>query len=175
MNPSSQSASMRAETARYTQQARTELRPARNFEAASSERRSFEPSPPPDPKTRPRQSSTALHSRVLKMLALVAIWFALAIWSLAGDPRIDYLRAIVIGFICAVLGLAVILGFTARKMGQAGADANGEPDFDQWAAGEFEILQGRVEGAEAAKEVLLPFVGMALAFTAFAVLSYLAG
>jgi len=47
----------------------------------------------------PRPVTSGLHPRVYTLLIVLAAWFALAVWSFAGDGVVDYLLFIVSGFV----------------------------------------------------------------------------
>ena len=47
----------------------------------------------------PRPVTSGLHPRAYTLLIVLATWFALAVWSFAGDGVVDYLLFIVSGFV----------------------------------------------------------------------------
>ena len=49
------------------------------------------------------------------------------------------------------------------------ADGKNRGSFREWAAGEFDTWQDRVQGANAAVEILLPIAALAIGMTAFAI------
>jgi hypothetical protein len=117
--------------------------------------------------------TSALHSRVYLLLAGFALWFVLAIWGFAGGGLSNYLLAIVSGFIFVVVALQLILSRVGRKKSAAPDDDN-QPSLRDWAAGDFDTWQGRLSGAQAALQILLPFAVAALGMTAFSIVFLIA-
>jgi hypothetical protein len=117
-------------------------------------------------------SSDRLHSVVWKAMAGLALWLVLAVWSFAGNGYTDYLLVVVSGF----LFVAVALPYVLSRVGRKGQDRAAAPEesFYDWAAGEFDTWQGRLKGANAAVEILLPLAALALGMTAFGLVYLLA-
>jgi hypothetical protein len=112
-----------------------------------------------------------LHSRVYLLLVGFALWFALAVWGFAGGGLSNYLLVIVSGFIFVALQL--ILSRVGRTKSAAQNDDN-QPSLRDWAAGEFDTCQGRLSGAQAALQIVLPIAVAALGMTAFGIVFLIA-
>jgi hypothetical protein len=119
-----------------------------------------------------RPVTSALHARVWMLLVGFAAWFALAVWSFAGGGLSDYLLVIVSGFIFVVVSLQLILSRVGRKHEAAEHDA--QPSLRDWASFDFETWQGRLSGAEAALQILLPIGIAAIGMTAFGIAFHIA-
>jgi hypothetical protein len=126
-----------------------------------------------------RQESTArsrLHPRVYTIMAVLALWLAVAVWLFGTDSYIDYLLAIVSGFILVVMGLAYILSRVgtrdpgAKPRRDRDADV-GRESFRDWALGEFDTWQDRVKASNAAVEILLPIAALAFGMTAIGIVN----
>ena len=120
----------------------------------------------------PQRSRTdGLHSRVYALLIGFALWFALAVWSFAGGGLANYLLFIVSGFIFVVVALLLIVSRTGRRHVAAEKDDkdDNEPSLRDWAASDFETWQGRLSGAQAALQILLPIAVAAFGMTAFGI------
>jgi hypothetical protein len=119
-----------------------------------------------------RRATSVLHPRVWMLLVLFAGWFALAVWNFAGGGLSDYLLVIVSGFIFVVVTLQLILSRVGRRREAAEHDA--KPSLRDWATFDFETRQGRLSGAEAALQILLPIAVAAIGMTAFGIVFHIA-
>jgi hypothetical protein len=119
-----------------------------------------------------RPVTSALHARVWTLLVVFAAWFALAVWNFAGGGLSDYLLVIVSGFIFVVVTLQLILSRVGRRREAAEHDA--KPSLRDWATFDFETRQGRLSGAEAALQILLPIAVAAVGMTAFGIVFHIA-
>jgi len=97
-------------------------------------------------------------------MAGLALWLVLSVWSFAGSGYTDFLLAVVSGFVFIAVAVPYVLWRVGRK--DPGRAAEGE-SFRDWAAGEFDTWQGRLRGANAAIEILLPIAAVAFGMTAF--------
>jgi hypothetical protein len=116
---------------------------------------------------------STLHPRVYTILVALAAWFALAVWSFAGRGLVDYLLVIVCGFIFVVVALQLILS----RVGRADdvAEQGDPPSLRNWATRDFETWQGKLSGAQAAVQILLPIAAAAIGMTAFGIVFIIAG
>jgi hypothetical protein len=119
-----------------------------------------------------RRATSVLHPRVWTLLVVFAAWFALAVWNFAGGGLSDYLLVIVSGFIFVVVTLQLILSRVGRRREAAEHDA--KPSLRDWATFDFETRQGRLSGAEAALQILLPIAVAAIGMTAFGIVFHIA-
>jgi len=119
-------------------------------------------------------TASAVHPRVWAILIGLAAWFALAVWSFAGGGGVtDYLLFIVSGFIFVVIALQLILA-RVRRADDAEEKATAPPPLRKWAAADFETWQGKLSGAQAAVQILLPIAAAAAGMTAFGIVFYIA-
>jgi len=126
-----------------------------------------------------RGVSQELHPRVYALAIGLAAWLVLSVWSFAaGGGTADYLLFIVSGFIFVAVGLPFILSRVQRA--DDGAMDDGAPreirplSFRDWAAKDFAIWEGRLSGAQAALQVLLPIAAVAFGMTAFGIAVHIA-
>jgi hypothetical protein len=94
-----------------------------------------------------------------------------SLWSFAGGGLSNYLLVIVSGFIFVVVALQLILSRVGRTKGAAQNDHN-QLSLRDWAAGEFDTCQGRLSGAQAALQIVLPIAVAALGMTAFGIVRW---
>ena len=120
-----------------------------------------------------RPAASAVHPRVWAILIGLAAWFALAVWSFAGGGVTDYLLFIVSGFIFVVIALQLILS-RVRRADDAAEKGGDQPPLRNWAAAYFETWQGKLSGAQAAVQILLPIAAAAAGMTAFGIVFYIA-
>jgi len=119
-----------------------------------------------------RHVSDRLHPMVSIAIVGLALWLILSVWEFARDGHTDFLLVVVSGFFVMVLALAYALWRTSQNQQAPDTSQNAEDSFGRWAAGEFDIWQGRVKGINAAVEILLPIAAVAFGMTAFGLVLY---
>ena len=120
---------------------------------------------------RRRPSTNWMHPRVHTILIAVTAWFALAVWSFAGQGIVNYLLFIVSGFIFVAVALPLILSYVGRDSRAATHDESA-PSLRDWAKCEYETSAGKLSGAEAATQILLPVAAAAVGMTAIGLIFY---
>lgn len=119
--------------------------------------------------TQPARPVTAwLHPRVYTVLIVLTAWFAVAVWIFVGAGLVDYLLAIVTGFIFVTMALMLILS----RVGHTDNPADKPPPLREWARWDFETWAGRLPGAQAATQILLPIVAAAVGMTVIGLIFY---
>ena len=120
-----------------------------------------------------RPTTSWLHPRVYGAVIDLVTWFVVWVWSFAGIGVTDYLLFIVSGFIFIAVSLPLILSRVARAQNATKDDAangNDKPaSFRDWARWDFDTGQGRLIGAEAATQILLPIAAAAFGMTALGI------
>ena len=109
-----------------------------------------------------RPVTTRAHPRIYTILAALSAWFVLAAWCFAGRGIVDYLLVIVSGFIFVAIALQLIL-FSVDRTPAAKKDA--QPSLRDWSAWDYDTWTGRLPGAQAATEILLPIAAAAVGMT----------
>ena len=112
-----------------------------------------------------------LHPRVYALLIAVILWFVLSVWSFAGGGVTDYLLFIVSGFIFIAVALPLILSRVGHSNAAAGDD--NQPSLRDWATADFDTWAGRLSGAQAAAQILLPIAAAAVGMTAFGIVLHI--
>jgi hypothetical protein len=120
-----------------------------------------------DPDDRPVSSD--LHPLVYMLIAALALWFVVSVWSFAGAGDTDYLLVVVSGFIFVAVALPFVLWRVGRRAQDPDDDAKRQPSFRDWASTEFDTWQDRLPGANASIEILLPIAAIAFGMTAFGI------
>ena len=110
--------------------------------------------------------TSRLHPRVYVMIAGLALWLALSVWTFAGAGVTDYLLVIVCGFVFIAVALPFIMSRVARSDGTAG---EATPSYHDWAHSEFDTWQGRLSGSSAVVQILLPIAAVAFGMTIFGI------
>jgi len=113
-----------------------------------------------------------LHPRVYELLVVLALWLMLSVWLFAGGGIVDYLLVIVCGFIVVAVGLPLILSRVTRI--DDGGDGDKVPSYRDWSAADFDTWQGRLSGAQAATQILLPIAAVAIGMTVFGIAFHIA-
>jgi hypothetical protein len=117
-----------------------------------------------------RTLTNRLHPRVYGILIVLAAWFALAVWNFAGGGVTDYLLFIVSGFVFVAVVLPLILSRVghndpAHDANETAKEHVKEPSLHDWAASDYDTWTGRITGAEAATQILLPIAAAAVGMT----------
>lgn len=119
--------------------------------------------------TQPARPVTALlHPRVYTVLIVLTAWFAVAVWSFVGAGLVNYLLVIVSGFIFVTMALILILS----RVGRTDNPADKPPPLREWARWDYETWAGRLPGAQAATQILLPIVAAAVGMTVIGLIFY---
>ena len=113
-----------------------------------------------------------LHPRVYALMIGFALWLVLSVWLFAGNGVADYLLAIVSGFIVIAVALPLILSRVTR-IDDATVDDKPQ-SFRDWSAADFDTWQGRLSGAQAATQILLPIAAVAIGMTVFGIALHVA-
>lgn len=115
-----------------------------------------------------RPSTSRAHPRIYTVLIALTVWFVIAIWAFAGAGVTDYLLVIVSGFFFVAVALPLILfQVGGRRSGgtETAAYSGKEPSFRDWIKLDYETWGGRLSGAEAATQILLPIAAAAVGMT----------
>jgi hypothetical protein len=118
-----------------------------------------------------RPSTSWIHPRVYTIVIALTAWFALAVWSFAGQGIVNYLLFVVSGIIFVAVALTLILSRVGQDGPAAPRDEN-VPSLREWAKWEYETWAGKVSGAEAAVQILLPIAAAAIGMTAIGIIFY---
>jgi hypothetical protein len=113
-----------------------------------------------------------LHPRVYALMIGLAFWLVLSAWLFAGGGVVDYLLVIVSGFIAIAVALPLILSRVGHI--DDAKDDDALQSFRDWSAADFDTWQGRLSGAQAATQILLPIAAVAIGMTVFGVALHLA-
>jgi hypothetical protein len=113
-----------------------------------------------------------LHPRVYALLIGLALWLVLSVWLFAGNGVVDYLLVIVSGFIVVAVALPLILSRVSRI--DDAMDDDEPQSYHDWSAADFETGQGRLSGAQAATQILLPIAAVAIGMTVFGIALHIA-
>lgn len=115
-----------------------------------------------------------LHPGVYAILAALAAWFVLAIWSFAGSGIVDYLLFIVSVFIGVTLALPFLLARVGRTINADPPRGHWLP-WRSWRKYDYDTWGGRLRGAEAATQILLPVAAAAIGMTVIGLIYVFAG
>jgi hypothetical protein len=118
-----------------------------------------------DPK---RPATGKLHRSVYLALAVLAVWLVVSAWGFAGTGYSDLALAVVSVFVFFAVAVPLTLARIWRN-GRPPGTGQDDQRFKDWASGGVDIWRGRLEGKEAASQVLLPIAAVALGMTAFAI------
>jgi hypothetical protein len=102
----------------------------------------------------------------------LGIWLAVSIWGFCGSGFTALVMAIVSLLIAVIVGLASLVALaTRRRRPQDSEPPDGS--FQRWLGDGFEAHTGRLSGAAAATQVILPLAAVSFGMTLFAVVHHL--
>ena len=126
---------------------------------------------------RPPVTSRA-HPGIYVIVIGLTIWFIAAAWSFAGAGVTNYLLFVVSGF----LGVAIVLPLILFRVARARPSLQGhsprgreQPPLREWVHWDYDTWTGRLSGASAAAQILLPIAAAAIGMTAIGIAYRLAG
>ncbi|MDI3471601.1 MAG: hypothetical protein OJF62_003664 [Pseudolabrys sp.] len=115
-----------------------------------------------------RFHSDRMHPDVYYTVIGLAAWSVAAAWAFfSGGPYTSLVLAVVTGFVVMAVGLPLILS----RVGRSG-ERRRPVRYHDWAAGEFELWQSRLDGREAATQVVLPIAAAAVGMTLIGLVFY---
>jgi hypothetical protein len=120
-----------------------------------------------------RPMTNRLHSRVYGILISLTAWFGIAVWSFAGAGVVDYLLFIVSGIVFVAVALLLILSRVGHR--DEAAPRAGAPSLRDWARWDYDTWTGRLPGAQAATQILLPIAAAAVGMTLIGIVFHLSG
>jgi hypothetical protein len=100
----------------------------------------------------------------------LGIWLAISIWGFCGSGFTALVMAIISLLIAGAVGLASLVALATRR------PRHGEPpdgSFQRWLGDGFEAHTGRLSGAAAAIQLILPLAAVSFGMTLFAVVRHL--
>jgi fatty acid desaturase len=108
-----------------------------------------------------------LHPAIYKALAALALWFVIAAWIFFGAKGYyaAFSAAVVTGFFVIAAAIPYVIWRTWRAHAQPEEPDLSHTSFSDWWRGQVETRQGRVEGWDAAIEVLMPLGTAAIGMT----------
>jgi hypothetical protein len=123
---------------------------------------------PPEPRpAHDRIVSDGLHPLIYKALAGLALWLVVSAWvGFDGQGYVSLLLVVVAGFFLIAAAIPYLLWRVWRNNSPGASTGDTPVTFSAWWSGEFDTWQGRVEGWDAAVEILLPLGAAAIGMTA---------
>jgi hypothetical protein len=122
-----------------------------------------------------RPVTNRAHPRIYTIVAVSCAWFVLMVWNFATGGLVDYLLVIVSGFIFVAIALTMILFSVSGKKNADTTPGNAsDPSLREWAGWNYETRTGRILGAQAAVQILLPIVAAAVGMTLIGIIFHFA-
>lgn len=121
--------------------------------------------------------SNGLHPAIYVGLAVFAAWMMISAWIFFGSEGqyAGYAVFVASGLFAVAVAIPWIMWRVARSEVTTGAADPERKPFADWWRGEVETGQGRVEGWDAAVEVLLPLGAAAIGMTLIGLIFRLTG
>lgn len=102
----------------------------------------------------------------------LGIWLAISIWGFCGSGFTALVMAIISLLIAVAVGLASVVALATRRR-RAPDSEPPDGSFQRWLGDSFEAHTGRLSGAAAAIQVILPLAAVSFGMTLFAVVRHL--
>jgi hypothetical protein len=122
-----------------------------------------------------RPVTNRAHPSIYMIVAGLCAWFVLMAWNFATGGLVDYLLVIVSGFIFVAIALTLILFSVGGNKNNGTTPGNaGDPSLRDWAGWDYETRTGRIRGAQAATQILLPIAAAAVGMTLIGIIFHFA-
>lgn len=102
----------------------------------------------------------------------LGLWLAISIWGFCGAGYTALVMAVIALLIATAVGVAAIVVLAIQRRGRPRA-APAPGSLAAWLGSEFEAHTGRLKGAAAAAQVILPLAAVAFAMTLFAIIRHI--
>jgi hypothetical protein len=117
-----------------------------------------------------RPVTDRLHPRVYIAMASLGLWYVLSAWAgFAADEDTAYLLVVVSGLFFVTIAIPGALWLAWRAARRPSPHLE-QPEFRDWASGDFRTWQGDLKASSAAVQILLPIMAVAFGMTAFALI-----
>ena len=114
-------------------------------------------------------TSEQLHPWIYRMIVGLVLVLILSVWGFVGPGYSGLALAVVSIFIFIAVAIPIILWRIWRNHA---TDPDEADSFAAWQERDFEICDGRLKGADAALQVLLPIAAVSLGMAVFALVLY---
>ena len=114
------------------------------------------------------QSSKQLHPWIYRTIVVLAVILILSAWGFFGGGYSGLDLAVISALIFITVAIPVMLWGIWRRNADRQPDRSEAISFASWRSRDLEIWGGRVKGAEAMVEVLLPLGAVAFGMAALA-------
>ena len=114
-------------------------------------------------------TSEQLHPWIYRMIVGLVLVLILSVWGFVGPGYSGLALAVVSIFIFIAVAIPIILWRIWRNHS---ADPDEAESFAAWQERDFEICDGRLKGADAALQVLLPIAAVSIGMAVFALVLY---
>ena len=109
--------------------------------------------------------SDGLHPLVNVAIIGLVLMFVVAVWMFFDSDAYEaWLDVVITGLFVMAIAIPALLWLTWRRNADDARD-DSHLSFRDWAMGDFDTLTGRVKGANATAEVLLPIAAVAVGMT----------
>ena len=114
-------------------------------------------------------TSEQLHPWIYRTIVGLVLVLILSVWGFVGPGYSGLALAVVSIFIFIAVAIPIILWRIWRNHA---ADPDEAESFAIWQERDFEICDGRLKGADAALQVLLPIAAVSIGMAVFALVLY---
>jgi hypothetical protein len=122
-----------------------------------------------------RPVSRGLPRQLYAIIVALAVWLIFSVWGFFGSGYTPLALAVVSLFIVIAVGLPLLLGLIARRHRADNANPTESDSLSEWLDRDFEAHTGRMRGAVAAAQILLPIAAVAFGMTIFALVRHFDG
>ena len=119
--------------------------------------------------------SRTLPRQIYSIIVALAVWLVLSVWGFTGAGHTVLALSVVSLFSVIAVGLPLLLGLIARRHQADTANPAEWDSLSEWLDRDFDAHTGRIRGAVAAAQILLPIAAVAFGMTIFALVRHFGG
>jgi len=120
-----------------------------------------------------RRAHQGLHPTVYRSMIVLTIWFVLSIWMFFNSGAyVGLALAMITLFFLVIVAIPVLLWTTWLHNAAPNETRSSEESFHDWALEDFATWTGRLDGREAAMQILLPIAAVSIGMFIFGLVFY---
>jgi hypothetical protein len=120
-----------------------------------------------------RPVTAGLHPVIYRAIIGLCVWLVCSVWGFAGPGYSGLALTVVSLFVAVAVLLPAVLWRISRRDPRQRAERAVPSRITEWLSADFDAWTGRVSGAEAAVQVLLPVAAVAFGMSSFALVLHL--
>jgi len=120
-----------------------------------------------------RPVAAGLHPVIYRVIIGLCVWLVCSVWGFAGPGYAGLALTVVSLFVAVAVLIPLVLWRISRRDPRRRAERAVPLRITEWMSGDLDTWSGRLGGAEAAVQVLLPIAAVAFGMSGFALVAHL--